>query len=139
MSWPVLKLFRLSFKPWLDYLTGALADVGHEVPTAPFASLVTIMLGAPAAALGLIEGLAEGLAGLVRFAGGVLADNGFRGRNNALGGYSLTALLPALIGVARAVWQVALLRMVAHGPMACVPTRGRGARYIRLRVHRSQR
>jgi hypothetical protein len=24
MSWPVLKLFRLSFKLWLDYLTGVL-------------------------------------------------------------------------------------------------------------------
>ena len=47
-----------------------LADVGHEIPTAllpnlPTAllpNLLTATLGAPAAALGLIEGIADGLA-----------------------------------------------------------------------------
>ncbi|HEU4896702.1 MAG TPA: hypothetical protein VFX88_03900 [Actinomycetota bacterium] len=39
-----------------------LADVGHEILTAT--------LGAPAAALGLIEGLSDGLAGAARLAGG---------------------------------------------------------------------
>jgi len=76
-----------------------LADVGHEIPTALFASLVTITLGAPAAALGLIEGLADGLAGLARFTGGALADDPHRRRNVALGGYSLTAILSALSGI----------------------------------------
>jgi hypothetical protein len=36
-----------------------LSDVGHEVPTALLPSLLT-SLGAPAVALGLIEGLANG-------------------------------------------------------------------------------
>ena len=98
---------------WGIGLASFLADVGHEVPTALFASLVTITLGAPAAALGLIEGLADGLAGLARFAGGTLSDDPHRRRTIALGGYSLTALLAALIGAAVAVWQVALLRMAA--------------------------
>ncbi len=40
-----------------------LADVGHEVPTSLMASFVTATLGAPAAALGAIEGISEGLAG----------------------------------------------------------------------------
>jgi hypothetical protein len=40
-----------------------LADVGHEIPTALLPSLLTATLGAPAAALGLIEGLADGLEG----------------------------------------------------------------------------
>ena len=53
---------------WGIGLASFLADVGHEVPTALFASLVTITLGAPAAVLGLIEGVADGLAGLARFA-----------------------------------------------------------------------
>src|SRR5260370_29740072 len=87
--------------------------LGHEVPTALFASLVTITLGAPAAALGLIEGLADGLAGLARFAGGTLSDDPHRPRNIALGGYSLTALLPALLGLASLVCQVPLLRLAA--------------------------
>lgn len=42
---------------WGIGLASFLADVGHEVPTALFASLVIVTLGAPAAMLGLIEGL----------------------------------------------------------------------------------
>jgi hypothetical protein len=49
---------------WGIGLASFLADVGHEVPTALFASFVIITLGAPVAVLGLIEGLADGLAGL---------------------------------------------------------------------------
>ena len=47
-----------------------LADVGHEIPTALLPNLLTATLGAPAAALGLIEGIADGLAGVARLAGG---------------------------------------------------------------------
>jgi MFS family permease len=35
-----------------------LADAGHEIPTALLPNLLTVTLGAPAAALGLIEGIA---------------------------------------------------------------------------------
>ena len=52
-----------------------LADLGHEIPTALLPSLLTSTLGAPAAALGAIEGVADGLAGAARFAGGALADD----------------------------------------------------------------
>lgn len=87
-----------------------LADVGHEIPTALLSGLVTSTLGAPAAAVGLIEGLADGLAGLARFVGGGLADDPQRRRSIAVGGYTGTAVLSALIGVATQVWQVGLLR-----------------------------
>jgi len=43
-----------------------LSDLGHEVPTALLPSLLTSTLGAPASALGLIEGVADGLAGVAR-------------------------------------------------------------------------
>jgi len=52
-----------------------LAGVGHEVPTALLPSLLTSTLGAPASALGLIEGISDGLAGLARFDGGTLSDD----------------------------------------------------------------
>lgn len=48
-----------------------LADLGHEIPTSLLPSLLTSTFGAPAAALGLIEGIADGAAGAARFAGGV--------------------------------------------------------------------
>jgi hypothetical protein len=52
-----------------------LADVGHEIPTALLPNLLTATLGAPASALGLIEGISDGLAGAARLAGGALADD----------------------------------------------------------------
>jgi len=94
-------------------LASFLSDLGHEVPTSLLPSLLTTTLGAPAAALGLIEGLADGLAGVARLAGGALADDPQRRRNTALGGYVSTAVLATLIGVASSVWQVGLFRMAA--------------------------
>ncbi|MFZ0118710.1 MAG: MFS transporter [Pseudonocardiaceae bacterium] len=91
-------------------LASFLADVGHEVPTALLPSLVTSILGAPAAALGLIEGISDGLAGAGRFAGGALADDPGRRRAVTVGGYTTTAVLSALIGVAGNVLQVGVLR-----------------------------
>jgi MFS family permease len=87
-----------------------LADVGHEIPTALLPSLLTSTLGAPASALGLIEGISDGLAGTARLAGGALADDPHRRRALAVGGYTTTALLSGLIGAATAVWQVGVLR-----------------------------
>src|SRR2546421_1974475 len=86
-----------------------LADVGHEIPTALLPSLL-VSLGAPAAALGLMEGVAEGLAGMGRLAGGALSDDPARRRALAVGGYSSTAVASSLIGAATNVWQVAVLR-----------------------------
>jgi MFS family permease len=78
-----------------------LADVGHEIPTALMPNLLTATLGAPAAALGLIEGIADGLA---------IADDPRRRRAQAVAGYTITAVLSSLIGAATTVWQVAILR-----------------------------
>ena len=47
-----------------------LADLGQQVPTALLPSFLTASLGAPASALGLIEGVSDGLAGAGRLAGG---------------------------------------------------------------------
>jgi MFS family permease len=87
-----------------------LSDVSHEVPTALLPSLLTTTLGAPAAALGTIEGIADGVAGAAKLAGGALADDPGRRRATAMGGYTATAVLSALIGAATVVWQVGVLR-----------------------------
>jgi MFS family permease len=88
-----------------------LADLGYEVPTSLLPSFLTSTLRAPAAALGAIEGLANGLAGVARLAGGALADDPQRRRATAIGGYTATAVLTALIGAATSVWQVGVLRV----------------------------
>jgi len=86
------------------------SDVSHEVPTALLPALLTSTLGAPAAALGVIEGVADGVAGAAKLAGGALADDPANRRATAMGGYTATAVLSALIGVAQTVWQVGVLR-----------------------------
>ncbi len=87
-----------------------LADLGHEVPTSLLPSLLTSTLRAPAASLGVIEGVADGLAGVARLGGGALADDPARRRSIAVGGYAGTAVLSGLIGAAGSVWQVGVLR-----------------------------
>ncbi len=87
-----------------------LSDLGHEVPTALLPSFLTSTLGAPASALGLIEGVSDALAGAAKLAGGALADDPQRRRAVAVGGYTTTAVLSGLIGVATSAWQVGVLR-----------------------------
>jgi MFS family permease len=87
-----------------------LSDLGHEVPTALLPSFLTSTLGAPAAALGVIEGVSDGLAGAAKLGGGALADDPHRRRAVAVGGYTTTAVLSGLIGAASSAWQVGVLR-----------------------------
>jgi MFS family permease len=87
-----------------------LADAGHEIPTSLLPSFLTSTLGAPASALGLIEGISDGLAGAARVGGGALADDPRRRRATAVSGYASTAVLSALIGGASTAWQAGILR-----------------------------
>jgi MFS family permease len=90
-----------------------LSDLGHEVPTALLPSFLTSTLGAPASALGLIEGVADLAAGAARFAGGPLADDPRRRRTTAVGGYVTTAVCASAIGVATTAAQVGVLRALS--------------------------
>jgi hypothetical protein len=54
--------------------------------------------------------VADGLAGVARLGGGARADDPDRRRVVAVGGYTATAVLSALIGAATAAWQVGMLR-----------------------------
>jgi hypothetical protein len=89
------------------------ADLGHEIPTSLLPSFLTSTLGTPAAALGAIEGIADGIAGAARFAGGALADGPQRRRDTAVAGYMATAVLTAAVAAATAAWQVGILRAAA--------------------------
>ena len=93
--------------------TSFFSDSGHEVATAVLPSFVTSTLHASAGALGLIEGISDGLKGVATLIGGPLSnDQRARGRL-ASGGYVGTAFATGAIGVAATVWQVGVLRTVA--------------------------
>lgn len=91
-------------------LASFLSDLGHEVPTALLPSFLSSVLGAPAAALGLIEGIADALSGIAKLGGGALADDPARRRGIAVGGYTATAVLSAGIGLANSTLMVGILR-----------------------------
>lgn len=101
---------------WLTGGVGAigvaslLSDAGHEIPTSLLPSFLTSTLGAPAAALGLIEGVSDAASGVAKLAGGAIADDPARRGPTAVGGYTVTAVLSSMVGLATNAVQVAFLR-----------------------------
>lgn len=89
------------------------SDAGHEMTTSLLPSFLASTLHAGPAALGAIEGVSDALVGLSKLAGGPLSSDPRRRGRLASGGYVVTALATAAIGLATAVWQVALLRALA--------------------------
>ncbi|GAB3119196.1 MFS transporter [Glaciibacter psychrotolerans] len=104
---------------WLTAGVGSVAaasffsDSGHEIATAVLPSFLTSVLHGSAAALGLIEGVSDALAGVAKLIGGPLANDPKRRQAIATGGYLGTAVATAAIGLAAAVWQVGVLRAIA--------------------------
>ncbi len=89
------------------------SDSGHELVTSLLPSFLSSTLHSGPAALGAIEGVSDALVGLSKLAGGLLSNDPSRRAKIASGGYLLTAVATALIGVCTAVWQVAGLRALA--------------------------
>ncbi|EYB66466.1 MULTISPECIES: MFS transporter [Deinococcus] len=99
-----------------------LMDVSSEmlVPVLPL--FVTGVLGASAVTLGLIEGLAESTASLLKVVSGRLSDRGAR-KPWALAGYGLSALARPLMALSGS-WGTLLAARLVTGPgRACVRPR----------------
>lgn len=89
------------------------SDAGHEMATSVLPTFVTSTLHAGPGTLGAIEGVSDALVGLSKLAGGPLSNDPGRRAKLASSGYLGTAVATAAIGLATAVWQVAVLRAVA--------------------------
>jgi MFS family permease len=89
------------------------SDAGHEIATAVLPSFLTGVLRGSAATLGLIEGLSDALMGIAKLLSGPLANQPARRVRLARGGYLLTAVFTAAIGLATTVWQAGVLRAAA--------------------------
>ncbi|HTW21052.1 MAG TPA: MFS transporter, partial [Mycobacteriales bacterium] len=89
------------------------SDLGHEMTTSALPSFVTATLHSGPGALGVIESIADALVGVAKLVGGPLAVDPERRRRLVAGGYVGTALATGAIGLATAVWQVAILRALA--------------------------
>jgi len=93
-------------------LASLLSDVSHELATAVLPA-VLLALGAGPAALGLIEGSADGISTLAKLWGGAAADKVSRHKPLASVGYLVTALGIAAIAVCTTWTQVLLCRVAA--------------------------
>ncbi|MGI8576729.1 MAG: MFS transporter [Nocardioidaceae bacterium] len=89
------------------------SDSGHELATSLLPTFLTSTLHSGPAALGAIEGISDALVGVSKLAGGPLSNDPAHRAKLASSGYVGTAVATAAIGLAVAVWQVAILRALA--------------------------
>src|SRR5207237_6847186 len=85
-------------------------DVGHEIATTAMPALLATV-GAGAAVLGLIEGLADGLSSLAKLLSGLYSDRLRRRKPLAVAGYFVTASGMASFALATQWWHVLLGRV----------------------------
>jgi MFS family permease len=103
--------------PWLNRnvigmgLTSFLSDASHEIATA-ILPLFMAAIGAPAARLGAIEGMADAISSFAKLAAGWRGDRARRRKPMVIGGYALTALGVGAIALATN-WVVVLIARVA--------------------------
>src|SRR3954471_4050150 len=97
-------LQRISPTVWALGFTSMLTDVSSEMVASVLPMYLVLQLGISPVAFGVIDGLYQGIAALVRIAGGVLADRSRRYKELAAVGYGLSAACRLLILAAGAAW-----------------------------------
>ncbi len=91
-------------------LTSLFTDSATEM-IYPLIPVFVAALGSGALALGVIEGLAETTAALLKLFSGVWSDKIGKRKLFVLIGYSISSLVRPLTGVVTAAWQIVLIRM----------------------------
>src|SRR5262245_19469339 len=97
-------LQRISPTVWGLGATSILTDVSSEMVASVLPMYLVLQLGVSPVAFGLIDGLYQGIAALVRIVGGVLADRSRRFKELAALGYGVSAACRLLILAAGAAW-----------------------------------
>jgi MFS family permease len=103
---------RLPKTVWALGFTSLFMDVSSELIHGLLPVFLVVSLGASAAVLGLIEGIAEATAQIARVFSGWLSDTLQRRKALAVAGYGLAAITKPLFPLAHAVWVVALARFL---------------------------
>jgi MFS family permease len=97
---------------WALGFTSLFMDVSSELIHGLLPVFLVVTLGASAAALGVIEGIAEATAHITRVFSGWLSDTLQRRKALAVAGYGLAAATKPLFPLASDVWLVALARFL---------------------------
>ena len=90
-------------------LSSFFSDAGHEAATS-ILPLFLVSIGAPAAALGVIEGVADAVSSFIKLAAGWFSDRIGRRKPIAVLGYTITGLTTGLFALATSWWHVLLIR-----------------------------
>ncbi|MFQ5705071.1 MAG: MFS transporter [Gemmatimonadales bacterium] len=85
-------------------------DLASEMVYPLLPALVTTKLGAPALALGLLDGISDAVSAFVKFGAGWLADRPKLRGPLIIAGYGIAAVTRPAMGWAGAAWQVIALR-----------------------------
>ena len=101
-------LRRLSGNVWVVSATSLLTDASTETLTGLLPFYLTLALGAPPAVVGLIEGLGEATASLVKLASGWASDRWRRRKPLAVFGYGLSTAAKATL-LAATTWPLVLV------------------------------
>jgi len=104
---------QLNFLPRTVVILGLVSflnDAASEMITPLLPVFLTVTLGAGPAVVGLVEGVAEATASLLKLVSGYLADRGWNARRLVIGGYALSNTARPLIGLAFSWSWVLLLR-----------------------------
>lgn len=96
---------------WLG-LTSLFTDISSEMifPLVPI--FATTILGAPVAFVGLVEGIAESTASLLKIFSGWLSDKTGGRKKLAIAGYSLSAIAKPLLIIANVGWHILGIRFM---------------------------
>jgi MFS family permease len=104
-------------RPWLTAsvlgfgLASLFSDLGHEAATAALPALLAT-IGAAPAALGVIEGLSDGIVSFAKLAGGSWADRPRLRKPLCVGGYLATGLATGLFALATSWLHILLVRSI---------------------------
>ena len=78
----------------------------------PLIPVYVAALGAGAVMLGIIEGVAETTAALLKLFGGIISDKTGKRKILVVIGYSVSSFFRPLTGVVNAAWQIVIIRML---------------------------
>ena len=109
---PAVKPVRLSTAVWALGLTSLFMDISSEMIHSLLPVFLVVGLGASAAYLGVIEGVAEATACIVKVFSGALSDYFGRRKPLALLGYGMAALTKPLFPLASSAGMVFFARFI---------------------------
>ena len=91
--------------------TSLLNDVSSEIIYPLLPTFLATVLGSGPTYIGLIEGIADSAASLLKLASGWLSDRWGRRKGLVVAGYATAAAVRPLVALAAAPWQVLLIRL----------------------------